>query len=116
MTRDLLNGPKSNYYRMLNDFRSIGAEWMIIVPPHGGPTERFEAAAQKNICQQNEYVSFLRQFAPANGIPLADVSARYDRLWLQGVPLLALTTYGVHPHREGLRICAQALLDLFPEK
>ena len=116
MPYSLLNSPQSNYYRMLHDFRAIDAEWIIIVPPYGGSTARFEAAAQKNIIHESEYLSFLRQFAPANGIPLADVSARYDRLWRQGIPLLALGTYGVHPHRDGLQIFAQALLDLFPEK
>ncbi len=116
MPFSLLTSPQSNYYRMLHDFQTIGAEWIIIVPPYGGSTARFEAAAQKNIVHDSEYLSFLRQFAPANGIPLADVSARYDRLWRQGIPLLALGTYGVHPHRDGLQIFAQALLELFPEK
>ena len=116
MPYSLLTSPQSNYYRMLHDFRAIGAEWIIIVPPYGGSTARFAAKDQKNIVHQSEYLSFLRQFAPANGIPLADVSARYDRLWRQGIPLLALGTYGVHPHRDGLQIFAQALLDLFPEQ
>ncbi|MBE6405899.1 MAG: SGNH/GDSL hydrolase family protein [Lentisphaerae bacterium] len=116
MSYSLLTGSKSNYKKMLYDFRKIGAEWIIITPQYGSPYGPFDAASQKNIVHRSQYLSFLRQFAPANRIPLADVSARYVRLSKQGVPVLALGTYGVHPGQAGLKVFADALLDLFPEK
>ena len=116
MSYSLLTGSKSNYKKMLYDFRKIGAEWIIITPQYGSPNGPFDAASQKNIVHRSQYLSFLRQFAPANRIPLADVSARYVRLSKQGIPILALGTYGVHPGQAGLKVFADALLDLFPEK
>lgn len=116
MSYSLLTGSKSNYKKMLYDFRKIGAEWIIIAPQYGSASGPFDAASQKNIVHRSQYLSFLRQFAPANRIPLADVSARYVRLAKQGVPILALGTYGVHPGHEGLKVFAETLLDLFPEE
>ena len=116
MSYSLLTGPNSNYKKMLYDFRKIGAEWIILATPYGTPNGPFDAASQKNIVHRTQYHSFLRQFAPANRIPLADVSARYVRLAKQGVPIMALGTYGVHPGEAGLKVFADALLDLFPEK
>ena len=116
MTYAHLTGPKSNYKKMLYDFKKIGAEWIIITPQFGSPDGPFDAASQKNIVHRSQYLSFLRQFAPANRIPLADVSARYVRLSKQGIPILALGTFGVHPGQTGLKVFADTLLDLFPEK
>ena len=116
MSYSLLTGDKSNYKKMLYDFRKIGAEWIIITPQYGSAYGPFDAGSQKNIVHRSQYISFLRQFAPANRIPLADVSARYVRLSKQGIPVLALGTYGVHPGQAGLKVFADALLDLFPEK
>ena len=116
MGYSLLTSDKSNYKKMLYDFRKIGAEWIIIVPQYGSPNGPFDAASQKKIVHRSQYLSFLRQFAPANRIPLADVSARYVRLSKQGVPIMALGTFGVHPGQAGLKVFADALLELFPEK
>ena len=116
MSYSLLTGSKSNYKKMLYDFRKIDAEWIIITPQYGSASGPFDAASQKKIVHRSQYLSFLRQFAPANRIPLADVSARYVRLSKQGVPVLALGTYGVHPGQAGLKVFADALLELFPEQ
>jgi len=116
MTYDHLNGEQGAYWRMLRDFRQIGAEWIAIIAPYGSPNGPFDAASQKNLKQRCQYVSYLRQFGPANGVPVADVSARYDRLPLQGIPTLARCTWGVHPDGIGLKPFAEALLDIFPQQ
>ena len=61
------------------------------------------------------YVPWLRAFAAANGVVLAEASRRYGRLWRQGVPYNTLMTNTInHPDARGLRLFADALMALFP--
>jgi hypothetical protein len=63
------------------------------------------------------YVAGLRQFAPAHNVALADAARRYGRLWRQGIPHSALMLNSInHPDARGMKIFADALMELFPAK
>ena len=108
----------ANYNRIRDDFRAVGAEWILITPGYQRAAG-LESAAEQKECDDDPryYVAMLRDFARRNRIPVADVSARYGRLWRQGIPFLTLLTNQInHPNRQGMAIYADALLALFPEK
>jgi hypothetical protein len=103
------------YAKLLADFKAIGAEWIINTPHYDMPEWR-GLKGQKSVDEDpNAYVKTLREFAAQNGIPLSDVSARYGRLWRQGVPYMTYMMNGVnHPCPEGMKIYADSLINLFP--
>ena len=61
------------------------------------------------------YVAGLREFGPEHKVALADASLRYGRLWRQGIPCSALMLNSInHPDARGMKIFADALMELFP--
>lgn len=101
----------SIYPRILNDFRKAGTEWIVMTPHH------IAGMANKDGDDSREYVKLLRQFARENRVALADVSDRYSRLYRQGIPWLTLmVNHYNHPDSRGMKIYADALMELFPEK
>ena len=55
------------------------------------------------------------QFATQNRIALADASRRYGRLWRQGLPYSTLLLNSInHPDARGMKLFADALMELFP--
>jgi hypothetical protein len=61
------------------------------------------------------YVAGLRQFAANRGVALADASRRYGRLWRQGIPYTTLMLNSInHPDARGMKLFADALMELFP--
>jgi hypothetical protein len=57
----------------------------------------------------------LRAFASKHDVALADASRRYGRLWRQGIPYSTLMLNSInHPDARGMRIFADALMELFP--
>jgi hypothetical protein len=105
----------AQYGRILAEFRGIGAEWIILAPHY----VRLRDMGFKNERQVDldprYHVSALRQFGPRNGVPVADAPRRYGRLWRQGLPYTSLMTNGHnHPDARGMRIFADALMELFP--
>ncbi len=105
------------YSKILADFKGIGAEWIINTPHYDLPEWR-KLKSQKDIDEDpNLYVKTLREFAAKNNIPLSDVSARYGRLWRQGIPYMTLMSNAInHPGPDGMKIFADSLINLFPEK
>jgi hypothetical protein len=60
-------------------------------------------------------VKGVRLFAERHGVALADASARYGRLWRQGIPYLTLMENNInHPNLYGHGIFADSLMALFP--
>jgi hypothetical protein len=102
-----------NYLKFLADFRQIGAEWIILTPHYAtgmGLTRERDVDEDPRF-----YVKMLRRFAPENGVALADASARYGRLWRQGIPFSTLMVNTAnHPDARGMAIFADALMELFP--
>ncbi|MDD3886972.1 MAG: SGNH/GDSL hydrolase family protein, partial [Victivallaceae bacterium] len=108
----------NNYNRIREDLATVGSEWIVIAPSYLLLDGMETPAGQKNIDRdRRKYVELLRNFANENNIACADVSARFGRLWRQGIPFLTITTnYINHPLSQGMKIYAEALIDLFPAK
>jgi hypothetical protein len=61
------------------------------------------------------YVAGLRSFAAAHPVALADAARRYGRLWRQGIPHSTVLVNSInHPDARGMKIFADALMELFP--
>lgn len=104
------------YGRFLEDFRRFGAEWIILTPHYVRP-DWMALQGEKNIDDDpRPYVAGLRAFARDHGIPLADASRRWGRLWRQGIPYTTLLLNAInHPDERGMRIFADSLMELFPD-
>lgn len=105
---------EERYGRLLADFRAIGAEWIVLTPHYVLP-EWMGLARQREIDDDpRPYVAGLRQFAEKHGVPLADASRRYGRLWRQGIPYLTLMENSInHPNEFGHTLFADSLMELF---
>jgi lysophospholipase L1-like esterase len=106
---------EERYASLLTDFRSIGAEWIILTPHYVRP-DWMNLTSQRDIDDDpRPYVAGLRQFAARYDVALADASLRYGRLWRQGIPYNALMLNAInHPDARGMRLFADALMALFP--
>lgn len=105
------------YGKLWADFQRIGAEWIILAPHYVRP-DWMGLTRQRDIDDDpRAYVRGIRQFAAAQRVGLADASARYGRLWRQGIPYLTLMENNInHPNLYGHRIFAESLLALFPNQ
>jgi lysophospholipase L1-like esterase len=108
-------GTFQRYSRIRDEFRAIGAEWIMLTPHYVRP-DWMRLTAEKNIDDDpRPYVKALRKFAAENGLALADGSQRYGRLWRQGIPYSTLMMNSInHPNAFGHGIFADALMALFP--
>ena len=102
------------YGEMLNDFRSINTEWIILTPHYVRP-DWMGFKGQKNIDNDpRPYVKGLRLFAKENNVGLADASIFYGQLWRKGIPYLTLMTNNInHPNEYGMSLFADALMNMF---
>ena len=104
-----------HYGRLLADFQAIGAEWIILTPHYVRPD--WMGLTQERDCDDDPrpYVKGLREFAPRHRVALADAARRYGRLWRQGIPYNTLMLNSInHPDARGMKIFADALMELFP--
>ena len=108
------------YGRLLDDFRGIGAEWIILTPHYVMPEwmgPGFLERGQRDIDDDpRPYVAGLKAFVAAHPehVALADAARRYGRLWRQGIPYLTLMENNInHPNVAGHRIFADALDEVF---
>ena len=61
------------------------------------------------------YVAGLRAFTAAHPVALGDAARHWGRLWRQGLPYSTLLVNSInHPDARGMKIFADALLELFP--
>lgn len=104
---------RRNYERVLDEFRRIGAEW-IILTPH--PSIFTNPPSERDMDDDPRgYVRLVRDFASEHGLAVADAAARYGRLWRQGVPYTTLMVNAAnHPDARGMAIFADSLMALFP--
>ena len=102
------------YGKFLNDFNAIGAEWIILTPHYVRP-DWMGLTSEKNIDNDPRgYVVALRKFAAEKNIALADAAMRFGRLWRQGIPYSSLMMNAInHPNPFGMKMFADALIDLF---
>jgi hypothetical protein len=108
-------GVNQRYGRIRDEFKLIGAEWIILTPHYVRP-DWMELAAEKNIdSDPRPYVQALRKFAAENNLALAEGSLRFGRLWRQGIPYTTLLMNNInHPNAFGMSQFADALMALFP--
>lgn len=103
------------YGRLLADFKGIGAEWIILTPHYVRPDWMGLDRERDVDDDPRPYVAGLRTFAREQNIALADAARRYGRLWRQGIPYTTLMLNSInHPDARGMRIFADALMELFP--
>ena len=108
-------GVAQRYGRIRDDFKKIGAEWVILTPHYVRPDWMGLASEQHIDEDPRPYVKALRTFTSENGIALADASLRYGRLWRQGLPYSTLLMNNInHPNPSGMSLFADALMALFP--
>ena len=103
-----------SYGRIRDDFKAIGAEWIILTPHYIRP-DWMGLNSEKNVDEDpRKYVKAVREFAAENNIALADASLRYGRLWRRGIPCSSLMMNAInHPNPFGMSIFADALMALF---
>ncbi len=106
---------EEQYGRFLADFQSIGAEWIILTPHYVRP-DWMGLNRERDIDDDpRPYVAGLREFAATHHVALADAAKRYGRLWRQGIPYTTLMLNSInHPDARGMKIFADALMELLP--
>lgn len=108
------NKVREVYGRLRDDFRAIGAEWIILTPHYVRPDWMGLKSESHIDDDPRPYVAALRRFAADNGIALADASLRWGRLWRQGIPYSTLLLNAInHPNALGMSLFADALMALF---
>ena len=106
---------EERYSLFLEDFKKLGAEWIILTPHYVRP-DWMGLTRQLDIDEDpRPYVKGLRLFADKHHVALADASLRYGRLWRQGIPYLTLMENNInHPNVFGHTLFADSLMALFP--
>jgi lysophospholipase L1-like esterase len=103
------------YAKLQADFQGIGAEWIILTPHYVRPDWMGLTRERDVDDDPRPYVAGLREFAARNRTALADASLRYGRLWRQGIPYTTLLLNSInHPDARGMKVFADALMELFP--
>ncbi len=104
---------RTRYAEVLRRVREAGAA-LIILTPH------FTMPSMMNLPdgrgrETRAAVTFLREFAAGNDVPLADASRRWELLEKMGVPYETLLRNGInHPDDRGHLIFAEELMRFFP--
>jgi lysophospholipase L1-like esterase len=107
---------EERYSKLLADFRGIGAEWIILTPHYVRPDWMGLTRERDVDNDPRPYVAGLRAFATKHDVALADAALRYGRLWRQGIPYSTIMLNSInHPDARGMKIFADALMELFPE-
>jgi lysophospholipase L1-like esterase len=106
---------EERYRLFLADFVTLGAEWILLTPHYVRP-DWMGLERERDIDNDpRPYVAGLREFAANRRVALADASLRYGRLWRQGIPYTTIMLNSInHPDGRGMKIFADALMELFP--
>ena len=107
---------EQRYGKLLADFKTIGAEWIILTPHYVRPDWMGLTLEREIDDDPRAYVKGLRQFTTKHQLALADASLRYGRLWRQGIPYSTLMLNSInHPDARGMSLFADSLMALFAE-
>jgi hypothetical protein len=108
-------GVESIYGKILNDLQGAGTEWIILTPHYVRPDWMGLGSQREVDNDPRPYVAGLRAFGAAHNVAIADGSLRYGRLWRQGIPYSVLMVNSInHPDARGMKLFADALMQLFP--
>jgi lysophospholipase L1-like esterase len=106
---------EERYTHIFADFAAIGAEWAILTPHYVRPDWMNLQREREVDDDPRPYVAGLRAFAATHPVALADAARRYGRMWRQGIPHSTLLVNSInHPDARGMKIFADALMELFP--
>lgn len=108
---------EERYSGFLKNFQEIGAEWIIQTPHYVVPAW-MSLTSEKGIdADPRPYVAGLREFAAQHNVALADASQKWGALYRQGIPYTTLLSNMVnHPDERGVKLFADALMELFPQQ
>jgi len=97
---------QDEYNVILARLRNIGAEAILITPHFVKGMDRHK--------DTREYVANLKRFTKENELALADASARWKHLWMEGLPYETLLINNInHPDYRGHIIFAEELIKCF---
>lgn len=105
------------YGGVLKDFNEIGAEWIIQTPHYVTPSW-MDLTREKNIDDDpRPYVAGLKTFTAKHNVALSDASRLWGQLYQQGIPYTTLLGNQInHPDGRGMKLFADALMAVFPQK
>ena len=107
---------QTHYTEIMGHLNGIGAE-VILITPHFVRPDWMGLQTLKVDEDPRPYVKGLRRFARENGVALADASARWCRLYRQGIPYVTLEANSInHPDVRGMDIFVEALMGVFPKE
>jgi lysophospholipase L1-like esterase len=107
-------GVQARYALIMDAFRKIGTEVILIVPHFVRP-DWMNLTTMKVEEDSRPYVKALKNFAAENNVALADASKYWARLWRQGIPYITLENNSInHPDARGHQLFVDALMELFP--
>ncbi len=108
---------EERYAKLRADFQGIGAEWIILTPHYVRP-DWMGLNRERNVDDDpRPYVAGLRAFSAKHQVALADAARRYGRLWRQGLPYSTLMLNSInHPDARGMKLFADALMEVLPER
>jgi len=109
-------GVARHYAGIVEQIRGVGAE-IVLITPHLVRPDWMGVESTMFTEDPRPYVKGLKAFAAENKIALADASARWLRLRVQGIPYQTLLANDInHPDKRGHAIFAEALMALLPDK
>ncbi len=104
---------ETRYASLLERFKAIGAEWIIVTPHYVRP-DWMGVASVRVESDPRPYVAGIRQFAARHSVALADASLRWGHLLKEGIPYTTLLCNSInHPDDRGHEIFARSLMELF---
>jgi lysophospholipase L1-like esterase len=107
---------QTHYTEIMGHLNGIGAE-VILITPHFVRPDWMGLQTLKVDEDPRPYVKGLRRFARENGVALADASARWCRLYRQGIPYVTLEANSInHPDVRGMDLFVEALMSVFPKE
>jgi hypothetical protein len=93
------------YDELVARLTGLGSEVVLLTPPFVMRSGMHET---ETVCDGRPYVRFVREYAAANGLPLIDVSARWEALRAEGLPYWTLLANGInHPDDRGHRLTGE---------
>lgn len=111
-------GPRLDavYGKILSEFRKVGAEWIICTPHYVRP-DHMGAKNLKTDYDPRWNTQSIREFCRTNGLACADAARRWGHLWREGRAYLPHLINNLnHPDAETVKIYADSLMELIPEK
>jgi len=104
---------EKKYSYLLERFKQIGAE-LVIITPHFVRPDWMGATSVRVETDPLPYTTGVRQFCEAHNVAIADASLRWGHLVKEGIPYVTLLSNSInHPNDHGHEMFAAAIMELF---